>query len=161
VTASLRSCRDISQRIHKLNKHPIDALILHRGGILAHSQGWEKDSGERNDRHLHEVLVQRIEGPRGEKWQEARGTEIWQSEWTDYTAYRVLAGLNEYCRRYPGVLNLTLLVLPFECSLFLASWTFVHVLSLSSSFWVLFLLHWYLTADLSFYLIVLFIQFYF
>lgn len=27
--------------------------------------------------------------------------ETWQSEWTNYTAYRVLAGLNEYCRRYP------------------------------------------------------------
>jgi len=56
-TAPLRSCRDTSQRIRKLNKHPIDALILRQGGILACSRGREKDSGERNDRHLHEALV--------------------------------------------------------------------------------------------------------
>lgn len=56
-TAPLRSCGDTSRRIRKLNKHPIDALILRRGGIPAHSRGREKDSGERNDRHLQETLV--------------------------------------------------------------------------------------------------------
>lgn len=106
-TAPLRSYEDTSRRIRKLNKHPIDALILHRGGILAHSRGREKDSGERNDCHLHEALVQRIR--RTERRETARSKETWQSEWTDYTAYRVLAGLNEYCRRYPGVPNSTLL----------------------------------------------------
>lgn len=39
-------------------------------------------------------------------WLEIKGRkedrkQTWQSEWTNYTAYRVLAGLNEYCRRYP------------------------------------------------------------
>lgn len=59
-TAPLRSYGDTSRRIRKLNKHPIDVLILRRGGILAHSRGREKDTGERNDRHLHEALVQRL-----------------------------------------------------------------------------------------------------
>lgn len=84
-TAPLRSYGDTSRRIRKLNKHPIDALILRRGGILAHSRGREKDSGERNDRHLHEAFVQRIRRTvrreRRETGGRGRGgTKTWQSE---------------------------------------------------------------------------------
>lgn len=142
-TAPLRSYGDTSRRIRKLNKHPIDALILRRGGILAHSRGREKDSGERNGRHLHEALVQRIR--RRERREARRDAETWQSEWTDYTAYRVLAGLNEYCRRYPGVPNSTLLPPSLEYPLSLV-WRRVtdlrsSILSLSSSFRILSLLY--------------------
>lgn len=145
-TAPLRSYGDASRRIRKLNKHPIDALILHRGGILAHPAR----AGVRQWRK------KRSPPPRGPRLadkkdreertaREARGNgETWQSEWTDYTAYRVLAGLNEYCRRYPGVPNSTLLPLSFEYPLSLA-WKRVtdlrsSILSLSSSFQILSLL---------------------
>ncbi|KAL0107305.1 hypothetical protein PUN28_015682 [Cardiocondyla obscurior] len=96
-TAPLRSYGDTSRRIRKLNKHPIDALILRRGGIPRLIREGERKTVEKETIATSaEPSFGGYEGP-------------------------VLAGLNEYCRRYPGVPNSTLHPPPlFECPLSLA-----------------------------------------